>query len=455
MAGSENVGEINVLQTVDILGLGSDAKNVLMTVRHFDKKIFNVSVCVLTPGGEREKEIRKLGIKLYTVNGDPEKFAELIRKKKIHVAHFSLGEKQFSIFAKAAIKGGALTILLLDSMEKMVDPELTNLFDRHSVSKMCALRYKKWYKVSNEEFHNHHMVAYLPIDVEEIDSFRLSDDEILSRRKKLKIGPNDLVLGRIGRPDVGKWDDILIDMMLHLIKKVQNVKFLSMGTPEAKKEKIRSRGLEKYFVFLDPVPSDKAVIEFLCLIDILAYSSVAGESFGRSMAEAMACRKPLVVVSKPLVDNAQVELVDNGKTGFVVYSPNAFAEAIAYLGSNKDLARRMGLAGYEKVKREYEAKKSTRMLEKRILELLRAKGVEVPKKILKRYEKIHYFPSREEINNFEFEYERRLKDCFGKPDFIKILIGKYVAFSFLMQKFIRSSKLTAIRNMIIRSSGAR
>jgi len=269
-------------------------------VRHFDKKIFNVSVCTLTSGGEREREIRKLGIKLYTVNRDPEKFAELIRKKKIHVAHFSLGENQFSIFAKAAIKGGALAIILLDSMEKLVDPELTNRFDRHSVSKMCALRYKKWYKVSNEEFYAHNMVTYLPIDVEEIDSFRLSRDEISRRRRKLGVEPSDLVIGRIGRPDVGKWDDILIDMMSYLIEKVPNVKFLSMGTPDVKKDKIRRRGLEKYFVFLDPVPSDRAVIEFLCLNDIFVYSSVAGESFGRSMAEAMACRKPLVVVSKPL-----------------------------------------------------------------------------------------------------------------------------------------------------------
>ncbi|MCK4346999.1 MAG: glycosyltransferase family 4 protein [Thermoplasmatales archaeon] len=446
--------KINVLQVVNVLGLGSDAKNVGRTVKHFDKNIFNVSVCVLVPGGLREREIRKMGIKLYNVNRNPEKFAELIKKKKIHVVHFSLGERQFSIFAKAAIKAGALAIILLDSMEKMVDPEISKLFDRHSVSKMCAFRYKKWYKISNEEFHKNHMVAYLPIDVDEIDDFRISKNEILRRREKLGIGPNDLVIGRIGRPDIGKWSNILIDMMPHLIKKVPNVKFLIMGAPEVKKEEIEKSRLNKHFIFLKTDPSDRSVIEFLCLIDIFAYSSIGGESFGRSIAEAMACKKPVVVNSTPLVDNAQVELVDNGKTGFVVYSPNAFAEAIAYLASNRDMARKMGLAGYAKVKREYEAKKYTRMLEKRILELLRAKGVEVPKKILKRYEKIHYFPSREEIDNFEFEYERRLKDCFGKPDFIKILIGKYIAFSFLMQKFIRSSKLTAIRN-IIRSSGAR
>jgi len=442
--------KINVLQVVDALDLGGAGKNVQTTVKYFDKNIFNVSVCVLVPGGPREKAVGKRGIKLYNVNKSPEKLAELVKREKIQVAHFSLGEKQFSIFAKAAIKASAPAIILLDSMEKQVDPEIRKLIDRHSVSKMCAFRYKKWYKVSNEEFHKNHTVAYLPIDVDEIDGFRISNDEILRRRKKLGIGPNDLVLGRVGRTDIGKWSDTLIDMMPYLIKKVPNVKFLIMGAPEVKKEKIKKSGLDRYCIFLKTGQTDRSVIEFLCLIDIFAYSSLCGESFGRSIAEAMACKKPVVVDSTPLVDNAQIELVDNGKTGFVVYSPKAFAEAIAYLASNRDMAKGMGLAGYAKVKREYEAKKSTKMLEKRIVELLQGKGVEVSKKILKSYEKIHYFPPIEEIDNFESEYERRLKDCFGKPDSIKILISKYVVFSPSMRKFIRSARLTDFRNFIMR-----
>jgi len=445
--------KINVLQVVEDLDLGGAGKNVQTTVKYFDKNIFNVSVCVLVPGGPREKTIKKMGIKLYNVNRSPEKFAELIKKREIHVAHFMLGEKRFSIFAKAAIEAGAPAIILLDSMEKQVDPEISKLIERHSVSQMCAFRYKKWYKVSNEEFHKNYMVAYLPIDVDEIDRFSITTREILSRRKTLGVGPDDLVLGRIGRPDIGKWSDALIDMMPYLIKKVPNVKFLIMGAPETKKEEIEKSRLNKHFIFIKTDPSDKSVIEFLCLIDIFAYSSIGGESFGRSIAETMACKKPVVVDSTPLVDNAQIELVDNGKTGFVVYSPNAFAEAIAYLASNRDIAKRMGLAGYAKVKREYEAKKSTRMLEKRILELLQAKGVKVPKRILKRYEKIHYFPPREEIDNFGFEYERRLKDCFGKPDFFKIIISKYIVFSPSMRKFINSVRLTDFRNFIMKHVG--
>lgn len=442
--------KFNVLQVVEALDLGGSGKNVQTTVKYFDKNIFNVSVCVLAQGGPREKTIKKMGIKLYNVNKSPEKFAELIKKEGIHVAHFMLGEKPFSTFAKAAIKAGALAIILLDSMERQVDPEISKLIDRHSVSKMCAIRYKKWYNISKEEFHKNNMVAYLPIDVDETDGFSISTDEILRRRKTLGIGPNDLVLGRIGRPDIGKWSDTLIDMMPHLTKKVPNVKFLIMGVPDAKKEEIIKRGLDKHFIFRKTDPSDRSVIEFLSLIDIFAYSSISGESFGRSIAEAMACKKPVVVNSTSLVDNAQIELVDNRKTGFVAHSPKTFAEAITYLASNRDIARRMGLAGYEKVKREYEAKKSTKMLEKRIIELLQAKGVNVSKKILKRYEKINYYPSREEIDNFEFEYERRLKDCFGKPDFVKTLISKYIVSSPSMRKFIKSIRLTNLRNFIMK-----
>lgn len=442
--------KLNVLQVVEALDLGGAGKNVQTTVKYFDKDIFNVSVCVLEPGGPREKAIKKMGIKIHNVNKSPEKFTELIKKRKIHAAHFMLGEKPFSTFAKAAIKAGTLPIILLDSMEKQVDPEISKLIDRHSVSKMCAIRYKKWYNVSKEEFHKNCMVAYLPIDMDETDGFSISTDEILRRRKTLGVGPNDLVLGRIGRPDIGKWSDTLIDMMPYLTKKVPNVKFLIMGAPELKKEEIMKNGLDKHFIFLKTDPSDRSVMEFLSLIDIFAYSSICGESFGRSIAEAMACKKPVVVDSTPLVDNAQIELVDNAKTGFVVHSPKTFAEAIAYLSSNMDMARKMGLAGYAKVKREYEAKKSTRMLEKRILELLQAKGVKVPKKILKRYEKISYSPSREEIDNFESEYERRLGDCFGKPDFVKIFISKHIVSSSSMRKFIKSIRLTNLRNFIMR-----
>lgn len=440
--------KINVLEVCGRLGLGGTEKTLQTISKYLDKSIFNVFACVFVLGGEREKVLRKRGIRIYNVK-DPQDFAKLIENKNIHVVHFHGAEKHYQTFMKAAHEAGVLAVILMDNTGKMVSPQTNKLIDRHMISKMIAIRYKRLYKVSEKDFKNC-QVLYYPVDLDVIERFRLSKNEILREKKKLGIGPKDLVIGGIGRPDVSKWGNFY-DIIPYLIKKVPNVKYLTMGVPKAIKEKIRRRKLDSYFVFLKADPSEKAVARFYQLIDIYALStSSGGESFGLTIAEAMAHKKPVVVRSTPLADNAQIEVVDNGKTGFVVYSYEDFAEAIAYLASNRALSRKMGLAGYKKVKREYEAKKITRMLEKRILELLMARGVKIPEKILEKYEKVRQFPSPKEIDDFEIEYWRRLRDCFGRVNFIEILVGRYIAWNPLMQRFTRSLKLADFRNVVLK-----
>lgn len=438
--------KINVLQVCSRLGLGGTEKNLQIFTKYLDKHLFNVYVCVFVGGGEREKMLKDMGIKIHVIDRSQKKLIKLIRSKNIHVVYMDGKEEPF--VTTTAQKAG-VPLMVRDISGRFENPETAKSIDRHLVSKMCALRFRKWNKITSEEFHKRCCVIYDPIDLEEVKEYGLSRKEILQKRKYLGIKQGDLVIGRAGRADIGKWGNIIIDMMPHLIKKVPNVKCIILGIPESKKEEIEKKKLAKYFIFLENVPS-KEIVEFYNWIDILTHSSGIGESFGRTVAEAMACKKPIVVDSTPLVDNAQIELVDNGKTGFVVYSPKAFAEAIAYLASNREVARKMGLAGYAKVKREYEAKKVTRVLEKRIIEFLRRKGMEVPKKVLKRYEKVHYSPSSKEIDNFELEYRRRLKDCFDKPDLIKLFVYKYVVSKPLMLKVVKSVRLTNLRNMIMR-----
>jgi len=446
----DNMKKINVLQVCSHLGPGGIEKSLQIITKYLDKKIVNVSVCVSVRGGIRERAIKNMGIKIYEVGENPEKsIGKLVKKKKIHVVHIH-AVKNFPAVVKAAREAGALAVIWTDCGGYLkYDPETSELFDHHFVSKMIALRHMKWFKVSKNDFHKNCRVAYLPIDFDETMSVKMSKDGILRERKKLGIEPHDLVIGGIARPDPSKWGNVA-QIISHVAKEVPNVKYLVMGLPEVKKMEIRRRNLGKYFVYLNP-GTDADVAKFYSIIDIYVLStSGGGETFGRTIAEAMSFKKPVVARSTPLADNAQIELVDNGKTGFIVYSSKAFAGAVAYLASNRTVAKGMGLAGYEKVKMEYEAKKITKMLEKRILELLQAEGVKIPQKILKRYEKISQFPSREDIDDFEFEYERRLKDCFGKPDLIRILVGKHVAFSSLMQKIIRGVRLTDFRNMIMK-----
>jgi hypothetical protein len=129
----------------------------------------------------------------------------------------------------------------------------------------------------------------------------------------------------------------------------------------------------------------------------------------------MAANKPVVVNSTPWMDNAQIELVDNGKTGFVSDTPKTFAASIAHLIEDKKEARKMGIAGHEKVRKEYDTVRTTKMLERIYLEFLSKKGLEGICDLVDKYEEMQYFPTDYQIVNFRAEYHERMNERFDKP----------------------------------------
>jgi hypothetical protein len=105
--------------------------------------------------------------------------------------------------------------------------------------------------------------------------------------------------------------------------------------------------------------------------------------------------------------------VDNGKTGFVANTPRTYADAVAYLINNREEAKQMGVSGFEKMKKEYDAKKITKMLEKTYLELLVKKCISANNTKSFSYENINIFPTNSDILNYPIEYQQRLITYFG------------------------------------------
>jgi glycosyltransferase involved in cell wall biosynthesis len=91
--------------------------------------------------------------------------------------------------------------------------------------------------------------------------------------------------------------------------------------------------------------------EFYKSARMLVMPSVWFETFGMSLVEAMAWRKPAIVSRI----GALTEIVDEGVTGLAAEPGNAeeLAETIRYLWDRPDLCRQMGQAGREKALREY------------------------------------------------------------------------------------------------------
>lgn len=210
-------------------------------------------------------------------------------------------------------------------------------------------------------------------------------------------------------------DNFLGRNAIHLVKKIPDVKFLIIGgVPEQIKNKIEKLGLKKNIIDIG-VLSEEDLIKTYYTLDVLAHSARRGESFGITIAEAMAAGKPVVVNSTPWADNAQIELVDNNETGLVANTPRTYADAVAFLLENKNEANRMGTKGKEKAKREYDSKRAAKMCEKLYLELLTKKGEKIDKETLQRYENIEYFPTNSDILSYSKQYKKRVLSQFERP----------------------------------------
>jgi len=119
----------------------------------------------------------------------------------------------------------------------------------------------------------------------------------------------------------------------------------------------------------------------------------------------MASSKPVITISTPLDDNAQIELVDNGETGFTTGTPKDAIKSIIKLANNKSLMEIFGRNGYIKARNKFDAKKLTNKLEKIYIELLKSKGIGIDDRIISKYETINL----EEDLYFEREYVKRIK----------------------------------------------
>jgi glycosyltransferase involved in cell wall biosynthesis len=172
------------------------------------------------------------------------------------------------------------------------------------------------------------------------------------------------VMGRLSRPDPGKWSSLALEIIPLLAKRVPAFSYHIVGAVPHARDFVREHGLSAHVSFLDPVLSDEELAQFFNGVSLLAHANDTGESFGLAIAEAMAAGLPVVTHPCPgLKDNAQLELVEHGKTGLVAESAEEYADAAAWLMTHPDEAKAMGRAGRDKATRLYRVQTLARELE--------------------------------------------------------------------------------------------
>ena len=173
-------------------------------------------------------------------------------------------------------------------------------------------------------------------------------------------GLNDnAVVGSIGRLELRKGHDLLIQAMPELCMRVPSARLLIAGHDPRGYGATLRRLIDRLGLGekVRLVGFQNDVVSFLNALDVFAFAS-SSEGFGQVLVEAMAAAKP-VVASKisPLT-----EIAVDGNTGFLVEpgDPTAFADAIVALLNNPIERERMGLRGRERVKKFFTAERMAR-----------------------------------------------------------------------------------------------
>lgn len=184
------------------------------------------------------------------------------------------------------------------------------------------------------------------------DSVPVSTKQILDLRSKLNLLPDERVLLALQRLDYLKRVDIIIRSMLEVLKHSSKTRLIIVGKgadlPRLKAV-TSELGISDYVIFTGYL-SDSEIPVYHALADLFVFHSTY-ETFGIVLAEAMNYGKVIVSVNNTAIR----EVVDDGKTGFLVptFDYRALAAAILKLLADPTRREEMGKRGEEKVRNTF------------------------------------------------------------------------------------------------------
>lgn len=163
-------------------------------------------------------------------------------------------------------------------------------------------------------------------------------------RQRFGFGPDEIVVGKIGRLFHLKGHEFLIEAARHVVKQNPQVRFLLVGDGilrQKYEQEIAQAGLTHAFHFTGLVPPEE-IPALLQAMDIVAHTS-QWEGLARVLPQGLLAGKPVISYD---VGGAR-EVVIPGETGFLLPrdSVNELADAILQLAADSKLREQLGATG--------------------------------------------------------------------------------------------------------------
>lgn len=408
--------KINVLEMHSSLGYAGGQRNMFTYAKNFDRNIFNVFVASYNEGGMYEKKLQEAGIDFVVSKKDVGKIIDFFREKNIDIIHIHRSGGYVPLESQILLEAKKINKNLV-----VVEKNIFGKYDHVSHGDMdCSLFqsmmhiHERYVPASGMAFDFEKMkVFYNMVDADDFEKYRLAESEISKYKSNLGIASDDFVIGKIARPHLAKWSDLILDMMPYLVSLVPKIKLVLVGVPTSRVKKIKKSNFANHVILLPDTSDQREVHTFYQAIDVLVHSSKIGECNGNTINEAMFWKKPVVVNSTPKKDNGQLEQVNHMTDGIIANYPQNFARAVEYLYKNQDAAAVMGIKGHDKVLQLNDPTLITKRLEKIFIEKIEKRGYFFDLSIHQLYDKILFSPDQKIIADYKQEYKKRLQWDFG------------------------------------------
>lgn len=198
-----------------------------------------------------------------------------------------------------------------------------------------------------------HMIDHYHVPLANIRCIPRSVDlEHFNAEMKKPRSDGSCIIAILGRLTPLKGHPYFLQSMAKVIRHIPHAKIWIIGDAPARKPEYRQElemmamrlGIKNNVEFMGNRPD---VPDLLAQVDVLCFSSIEPESFGRAIVEAQAMKVPVVATRVGGV----VDIIDDGVTGFLVLpkDPEAMADKVLYLLKNKKDAQKMAEAALEKI----------------------------------------------------------------------------------------------------------
>lgn len=339
-----------VALVTNALGLGGTEK-LLQSCALAARDSCDVHVIGVERLGPRGDMLLAAGVEVADAGGDEARLAQLLEGTDVvHVVRHGAAEPR----VPAAVRRAGVPHMVETNIFGHVDESHDRAaFDAHLfLSKFCLLRYRNRLGAERigPDFDARHKVLSAPIEYPELRAAAPATPQ--EARALLGLDPDRPTVGRVGRADDMKWRRMVVDMVPELLRLLPDAQVLFVGLTPALRRRLDHLGVRDRVADVEPSGDPARLSAFYRACDVFVAAAQIGESQGIANGEALAMGVPVVTCSTPWADNAQVEFVEHGVSGWYASHPRPFAEATADLLGDDARRAAFGAAGAAAMERD-------------------------------------------------------------------------------------------------------